>query len=552
MTDAVPLRVFVAMEGGGAKGLVHIGALKALEEVKGVEFCGLAGTSAGAILAALKAAGFGADEIVDPENKTTILKFLGSEFVNATSFLGRPTSLRRASYAWRRIRLFRALFLSPNKWRRKLSALAALVFFFATILFAGICAGPLGAVVCVALWGILLLLLYRFIIGGLADVDQLRETLQSALQRRMFPSEAGRIVRFSDFGPAQNRPTLKIVATNLSLGELKLFSPEVTPDVAVADAVAASICLPVIFSPFELGGELHFDGGLVSNLPAWTFDEERALDPEALTIAIEILSPGAGKRPTRSNWLGPAIRTAVFGAGILNTRAVDRFEVVRLETKLKLLDFDASGAVVFDTVKQATAAAKARIVARLIEEPRIYRKACQAVSELVVKLVLEAPSSLRHGATSAGRVRVATAFQQDGYRRSLRLLHGVGFDTELDTDESLLLPLDGSHVGKAFLTQDASFYSRSAAAEAPVAENEELAGPANRRRRRLLRRDMAWQFFVPILAKDGKSSAFVITIDSDMAINEEDESFSSVFGLLGDQIEAIFGDALRELEGPAS
>ena len=63
-------RVFVAFEGGGAKGLVHIGALKALEEY-GANICGLAGTSAGAIIAALRATGMHADDMADPNRDTT-------------------------------------------------------------------------------------------------------------------------------------------------------------------------------------------------------------------------------------------------------------------------------------------------------------------------------------------------------------------------------------------------------------------------------------------------------------------------------------------------
>jgi NTE family protein len=70
-----PQPVFVAFAGGGAKGLVHVGALKALE-TKNVEFSGVSGTSAGAIVAALKAAGFTADDMADPAAGTTILEKL--------------------------------------------------------------------------------------------------------------------------------------------------------------------------------------------------------------------------------------------------------------------------------------------------------------------------------------------------------------------------------------------------------------------------------------------------------------------------------------------
>ena len=54
-------RSFVAFSGGGAKGLVHVGALQALED-RGVQFAGVAGTSAGAIVATLAATGFNISE----------------------------------------------------------------------------------------------------------------------------------------------------------------------------------------------------------------------------------------------------------------------------------------------------------------------------------------------------------------------------------------------------------------------------------------------------------------------------------------------------------
>ncbi len=56
---------FGNFEGGGAKGLAHIGALKAAE-VRRLNFLGVAGTSAGSIVAALIAAGWHSDELYDP------------------------------------------------------------------------------------------------------------------------------------------------------------------------------------------------------------------------------------------------------------------------------------------------------------------------------------------------------------------------------------------------------------------------------------------------------------------------------------------------------
>lgn len=78
-TDADPTGdkpvAYIVFEGGGAKGFVHIGALRALEEA--VSIAGAAGTSAGAMVASLVAAGYRADDLVPRQGSTTLLTRLG-------------------------------------------------------------------------------------------------------------------------------------------------------------------------------------------------------------------------------------------------------------------------------------------------------------------------------------------------------------------------------------------------------------------------------------------------------------------------------------------
>jgi NTE family protein len=56
--------VYGVFEGGGVRGTAFVGAVAAAEK-QGISFAALAGTSAGAIVAALLAAGYGADELRD-------------------------------------------------------------------------------------------------------------------------------------------------------------------------------------------------------------------------------------------------------------------------------------------------------------------------------------------------------------------------------------------------------------------------------------------------------------------------------------------------------
>lgn len=57
------VKIGLAFGGGGARGFVHVGVMKAFEEA-GIEFDAVAGTSVGSIMAAFYAAGYKYDEII--------------------------------------------------------------------------------------------------------------------------------------------------------------------------------------------------------------------------------------------------------------------------------------------------------------------------------------------------------------------------------------------------------------------------------------------------------------------------------------------------------
>jgi len=64
--------VYAVFQGGGAKGITHIGGLSAVNE-RGLFIVGAAGASAGAIIAALVAVGYGGDELFDAPARTDLL-----------------------------------------------------------------------------------------------------------------------------------------------------------------------------------------------------------------------------------------------------------------------------------------------------------------------------------------------------------------------------------------------------------------------------------------------------------------------------------------------
>ena len=66
-------KIGIALCGGGARGWAHIGILKALEE-NGIFPTHISGTSAGAIVAAMYAAGKTPDEMLEIAKDANILK----------------------------------------------------------------------------------------------------------------------------------------------------------------------------------------------------------------------------------------------------------------------------------------------------------------------------------------------------------------------------------------------------------------------------------------------------------------------------------------------
>lgn len=63
------------------------------------------------------------------------------------------------------------------------------------------------------------------------------------------------------------RPTA-VVAYDLRKGSRAVFGTEAAPDVGIADAVAASSAVPLVFRPYEISGDLYVDGGVTSGTHA--------------------------------------------------------------------------------------------------------------------------------------------------------------------------------------------------------------------------------------------------------------------------------------------
>jgi NTE family protein len=503
--------VFLIFEGGGARCVAHIGALKALER-KGVTIRGVAGTSAGALIAALVAAGYKAEEIFSAEGETAgrspILESAGLRV--ARDLFRRRDQIALAA-------LIRPL-LSAGRWAIPGVALVATLGLIGAGYWAQSCL-PCG--IALAVIDIALLLLGgRRLLSGLVSLDRLHEKLDVALRKRLgLDGEATRPVTFRDL--RERGRSLRIVATNVDRRALRLFSDKTTPHLPVVDAVIASMSMPVVFKPWHIDGERYIDGALVSNLPVWTFDEERQLFPDAWTIAFEIadahsLSDVPAGRGVPSLLVGIA-RSAMFGATVLERRATTHLYGFALPSTVGLLDFRMRGGQAPRAVRNAQAIIDAEIDFHLIDLPRHYRMACKDIHDGVHKVLSHSPRAAECPIPSGQRViRVNVAFQEAGSLDSLRVRYGYGMEGHADDD--LLLPIADSYAGDVYVSQVARLF----AMPGPGPGNW-LGGDHNRHRRRLLWPDMKWVFAVPISAYDpiqapDETRPAVLQIDSNVPI----------------------------------
>jgi len=527
-------RVFAAFAGGGAKGLVHVGALAALKERK-VRIVGYAGTSAGAIVAALAAVGFEPEEIIHPRDTTSILDRLQDHHES----LKKPTDLFGPG-GWEAVNGYRALhgLLST---RFVIVAVVVLAGLIVASTVAVSLWGPWAAAFSIVLWAgaiaLVLAEIYRAL-GGLARLETFREALDKLMAEK---AGLGRQLLMKDFD-GKALPRLKIVAADLTGRRLELFSCESKEGTPVADAVAASICLPVIFGMWRIGVGRYVDGGIVSNLPAWPFDEERQLDLEAITVAFDIGKPVEHEPipPGKLTWPGAILDTAMFGSRMLSRRAVGLSELITFRPTIEMMAFDQEPDKVREELENATNFALAEIDKRLFTYPETYERACAAVIAPTEQF-LDASGTLAGPRT--GRVRVAVALPPEDFRNSLRLRFVANFGD--DPDQMVLIPLDGSFVGAAWESKQPEMFIRDAKTRRfPTAYD--MRSPNRRALRRFFWRDLEWSLCVPIFGSDGEPRCIVTVDGSDPLVDSK--MTRSAFNDLAVEVRKVFEPIVLKLQ----
>jgi NTE family protein len=497
-------QAFGIFEGGGGKGLAHVGALRCALD-NGIEFIGVAGASAGAIVSSLVACGYQPRELFDPGSDDsdaiyaaglkTILGFTGPEewerFERAVEALQDVLPRKNAKWprlglAWRGLRFAR-------RHREVMQVLAR----------------------------------HRGIFDTRALEIYLNERLVAGLLKN-HPERAARAGFTGQPGQGKHRRVLfkdvplplKIVATDIDRKRLIVFSQELTPGFPVVDAVAASISLPIVFRPKQLrypGWDdiddtdsiqvRAIDGGLLSNFPAWLFDKERGrLGPHVPTLGFRLVETETRRRDELSSlaaYLLGVVDVVLNGDPLLETREIENLHEIPLKVSCSMLDFDLSHEQKCALYEEGRTSAL-----EALGQPGFPRDRAEIESVLadVIELFREIfelppPSMLR-----ANLVCLTT-------RQTLRVTYTCNMDTPIDSDDRLEFSLESGAVGECWNQAE-----RVACDLVDARTNSKWK--MDKYQQALVRQDLKALLCFPIFDADGTALA-VLNIDStDAAILE--------------------------------
>jgi NTE family protein len=299
ITDPVNIE-YLALEGGGGKGITFLGAIKALEEL-GVlplrlrppsagggrtistqsenKIKGVGGASAGAITALFLALGYSHDDIrIEVANAPTFEGFFDPPSpgrYRAVDGSNNPIEKNNGSNRIRRE--------IPSLLRDQLSFAAS--FFWATDVLRGRLTGPLAP------HYLENLMLDRGIFPGFP----VRTFLRGSIQRKLGARYGN--ISFRDFF-TRTGVELVLTGTNITRHTPGIFSVRHTPNFPVAEAVGISMNLPFLFKPVEVEANVPVDasldqletdylgfwvdGGLLNNFPLHAFDHKQTSNKNML------------------------------------------------------------------------------------------------------------------------------------------------------------------------------------------------------------------------------------------------------------------------------
>jgi NTE family protein len=393
--------VYGIFEGGGAKGIGHIAGLKAAE-ITSLEFIGVAGASAGALIAALVAIGYKADELFDPN--APLNNILSRNGISPISLLGERE--------WALFEKARIRAGSAAKWA----------------VFGGFCAAWIASRSAVRV--------AREInsTGGFFSTGKVRETLNAFLRDKLLLHHAdeGRDievperVRFRDMDPVAVKKccSLKVIVTDITNRRMVVFSN--------APEFAARI------PSYLAGGDaLYADGGLVSNLPVWVFADEKLnyerqilplgkVPVVAFTLGELAQEPPTVPQPGSPSYWASLARSAIFGGQTLGQLLAADLKQLQMPIRLGVTEFGFTTARVRDGYNDAHKQALLKLRQQMEKLPALRSQLLREYHEGAATLLepLVPPESIRN-------LRVSLIRPLDG-TRSFRVENSFNMDNDAD------------------------------------------------------------------------------------------------------------------------
>ena len=316
------MKAFGVFEGGGAKGYAHVGALQAIE-ARGIELEAVAGSSIGAIIALLVAAGFTGNELFQPGTE-------GNSGLLAASWVNQ---LNRTD--WAAFEGFRDEYLrEPDRPLENSSSQPP----------TNLGVGKLIKVGCSA---VLAFYRHKHLFNqiwtrfGLTDAQGFRKWLDTAVRQKIGIPDAPILFR-------SLKIPLKVVAGDLLSGKMRVFGGAEDADLDAVDAAIASASYPLFFQPYPFQGSLFVDGGLISNLPAWVFDDERLKQHKPIPtlgfrfVEVPLLARSANPKAPPSSlpeFFKRLATTSMFGGQSLGARAIEEYYAFDLAANIDTLAF---------------------------------------------------------------------------------------------------------------------------------------------------------------------------------------------------------------------
>lgn len=560
------MKVGLVFQGGGAKGVYHVGAFRSVEDLNNdpeveakLEVVGLAGTSIGAIVASLVAVGFSSKDLITEDGN---IVGIGSGEQIPKFFIGK----RR----WFQIHILREYLRS--RFDQELSrsfyyfinfliillfitiSLGSYYLFYILLNFVSTMTGvillPLTVAHLSALLSpspILLIAMYIYFNfpKGIVDISSLGVVLNDILASKIATNDEEKTHLMSEgvkFEDLNNRDScisdLRIVATNISTGKLKIFSSKTTPNMNISDAIIASVSIPLLFPPKNIDNEYFCDGGLMSNSPAWVFDFDRIVDPDLHTIIFDIEKENKDVLYLESRGFFSLIKViykslyaGILGEKTLEIKPSSRNIVIPIgPQETGLLDFDLSSSDIRKCVKRGYT-----VCSRTLRNHFFYLRCAREVAgdKILSALDLLRRAHLEKGngdslgkRTRRGRERVFFS----GPREDDTILRVYYSSDQKSTSDRLFLMLNDTLAGESFDEKRIIHATRE------QISHRSLSLEQNRYRRALKKGDgqAAWSAHIPVECTiRGESTTRIVSLESNLpmdhyGLGEDTTAFSWV------------------------